>query len=390
MLVYGSALPAGPLDLPTEVNVPVVGVPVGSALVLLSARSLGIDTGISLGVVQQRGNTGSGRVARFSSRGLSFDGRVKPDMIAPGVGLATSNSGVNAAGEPAFATVNGTSAAAASVAGAAVLLAQARPGLDAAALKSLLVGYSQRIHGAPSTEQGAGTLNLGLSAAGEIAAEPTSLAFGSWTGPSWSSTQTVVARNVSSRALRLDLAALADTGAGPLRFSIVPSHLAIAGGHEATIRVTVSATSAPSSKLVTGVIRLAASDGQTMHIPWAVDSGPLFDELLTKITLSHSTFTPSDVSPALLDVEIGRISTTGTIQIQPVSRLEIVLAGHDGKSLGLLTRQRDLLPGRYRFGLTGRAPTGAPLPPGRYSLRLAAWPTVPGSPSRAIVRFRIK
>ena len=49
----------------------------------------------------------------------------------------------------------------------------------------------------------------------------------------------------------------------------------------------------------------------------------------------------------------------------------------------------DLLPGRYRFGLTGRDAAGAPLAPGRYTLELTAWPTVPGAPSRAIVRFTI-
>ena len=390
VLVYGSAVPAGPLDLPTDVNVPVVGVSAGPALALLSARSLGIDTGVSLGAVQERVNTGVGRVATFSSRGLSYDGRVKPDMIAPGVGLATSNPGVNSAGSPAFAIVSGTSVAAASVAGAAVLLAQARPGLDAPALKSLLVGYSQTIAGSPVTEQGAGLLDVGLSAAGEIAAEPTSLAFGSWTGPSWRSTQTIVAENVSSGRLHLDVAAFGGTGGVTLHFSIAPSHLVIPAGQKRRIRVTVSASSAPSSKLVTGVIRLTASDGESIHVPWVVGFGSLFDNLLTKITLSQAAFTPSDVSPALLDLEIGRISSTGTTQIQPVSRLEIVLAGSHGKSLGLLTRQRDLLPGRYRFGLTGRDPKGTPLAPGRYSLRLAAWPTVRGPPSRAIVRFTIK
>ena len=34
-----------------------------------------------------------GRVAGFSSAGLAFDGRVKPDLVAPGVGLATSDPG---------------------------------------------------------------------------------------------------------------------------------------------------------------------------------------------------------------------------------------------------------------------------------------------------------
>lgn len=390
VLVYGAALPAGPLNLPREVGVPVVGVPAGPALAMLAARNLGIDVGISLGSAQSGGNKAGGRVATFSSRGLSFDGRVKPDMIAPGVGLATSNPGVGADGEPAFATVNGTSVAAASVAGAAALLAQARPGLGAAALKSLLVGNAQRIAGAPSTEQGAGSLNVGLSAAGEIVTAPTSLAFGRWSGPSWRSTQTIVARNVSSRRLSIVATALAGRGIGSLRFAIVPRRVVIRVGHEVTIRVTARASSRPGSKLVTGVIRLAHEGGQALRLPFAIDFGPASGPLLSKIALSQSTFAPSDVSPAVLDLQIGRITTTGPLEIQPVSKLEIVLSGPGGRSLGLLTRQRDLLPGRYRFGLTGRAPTGVALATGRYALRLTAWPTVLGTPSRAIVRFTIK
>ena len=34
----------------------------------------------------------------------------------------------------------------------------------------------------------------------------------------------------------------------------------------------------------------------------------------------------------------------------------------------------DLLPGRYAFGLTGRGPAGRPLAPGRYDVRLRAYP----------------
>ena len=38
-------------------------------------------------------NGDDGAIAPFSSRGLAFDGRVKPDVVAPGVGLATSEPG---------------------------------------------------------------------------------------------------------------------------------------------------------------------------------------------------------------------------------------------------------------------------------------------------------
>ena len=390
VIVYGAALPAGPLDLPSEVDVPVVGIPAGPALALLAARKLGIDVGISLGDVRTDTNQRGGSVAVFSSRGLSFDGRVKPDMIAPGVGLATSNVGVTTDGEPAFATVNGTSAAAASVAGAAALLAQARPGLDATALKSLLAGYAQRIGGAPVTEQGAGTLNIGLSAVGEVAAAPTSLAFGRWTGPAWRSTQTIVVRNVSSRRLSVATSAVVHGGAGALRLRVVPRHIALGVGREAMVTVSARSRSRPAARLASGVIRLAPDGGQTLHVPWAIDFGRPAGPLLTKITLRESSFSPSDVRPALLDLQVGRIATTGAIQIQPVSRLEIALYDGGGKLLGLLTRQRDLLPGSYRFALTGRGPSSATLAPGRYELRLTAWPTVPGAPSRAIVRFTIR
>jgi hypothetical protein len=50
----------------------------------------------------------------------------------------------------------------------------------------------------------------------------------------------------------------------------------------------------------------------------------------------------------------------------------------DGTDLGTLARLRNLLPGRYAFGLTGRSPAGNPLGRGRYRLRVNADPEAPG------------
>jgi len=61
--------------------------------------------------------------------------------------------------------------------------------------------------------------------------------------------------------------------------------------------------------------------------------------------------------------------------VTPVSRFDIELRDADGQALGLLTRVRDALPGTYAFAVTGRAPSGAPLAPGSYTLRLVAFPT---------------
>ena len=61
-----------------------------------------------------------------------------------------------------------------------------------------------------------------------------------------------------------------------------------------------------------------------------------------------------------------------------------------GRYLGTLARARDLLPGVYRFGLTGRGPVGATLPAGSYEIRLGALPTFGGAPSRLKIPFRIE
>jgi subtilisin family serine protease len=77
----------------------------------------------------------------FSSRGLSFDGRVKPDVVVAGVGLATFAPFCRRL--PRYPTVSGSSAAAAVAAGAAALVAQARTGLTASELRAVLVRSAQ-------------------------------------------------------------------------------------------------------------------------------------------------------------------------------------------------------------------------------------------------------
>ena len=76
--------------------------------------------------------------------------------------------------------------------------------------------------------------------------------------------------------------------------------------------------------------------------------------------------------------------------MQPVALLELELIRGDGTDLGTLVRLRDLLPGRYAFGLTGRSPAGNPLGRGRYMIRVVAVPSLPGPASRSKVAFTIK
>ena len=140
VLVSGTNLPAGSLDVEDGVSVPVVAIPADAGQAALAG-------GATLDLSQSRAlpNAQLMDIAAFSSGGVAFDGRVKPDLVAPGVGLTAD------AGGQGYATVTGSSAAAAVVAGAAALVAEARPTLTA------------REPGARSSGSGGRPLRAGLA-----------------------------------------------------------------------------------------------------------------------------------------------------------------------------------------------------------------------------------
>ena len=138
-----------------------------------------------------------------------------------------------------------------------------------------------------------------------------------------------------------------------------------------------------------GVLTLTPVAGAAVRVPWAVVlRAPR--GLLGPLTLSRRSFKPSESKPAVVVVRAGRVlrSPRGN-EVVPILRLDVELWTADGKRLGLLARLRDLLPGRYAFGLTGRGPGGAVLEPGRYRLRVYAWPTAGGPPGLRSIPFSI-
>ncbi len=391
VVLYGGALPPGSFRVTEEETAPVVVVPTSTAVELLAAERAGIDVGIAIGASHNDGNGDRGLVAGFSSQGLAFDGGIKPNVAAPGIALATAEPGAATDGSPLYGTINGTSGSAATVAGAAAVLAQMRPALDGPSLQSLLVGYAQR-GGASPLAAGAGIFRLGASAVGEVAAQPTTLGFGIWQGTHWHSTRTLVVRNVSTRRLQVSISAVASGESEALKFTVVPNHVMLRVGRAVQVRITVRAPVAPDAQLVTGVVQVAASGSETLHVPWALDFARVPDTLLGRVALDRSSFPPSDTSPAILSVQAGSLVRDHGLQIQPVSRLDVLLYSASGRYLGVMARLRDLLPGSYSFGITGRGPTSARLPAGSYELRLAAWPTLPlhARPSRTQVSFKVE
>jgi hypothetical protein len=348
---------------------------------------------VSIGAARPISNSAEDRVARFSSTGLAYDGRVKPELVAPGVSLGTAEPGANADGSARFGTISGTSAAAAIVAGAGALLAQARPELDAAALKALLVASARPLPDDDVTAQGAGLLDLGGAAASELQLTPTTLAFGRATGPRWSGRQTVVLRNLSVRRVRVELAMrVAREGAAAVDFRVRPSQLFLAAGKSIRIHIRATVTSALDGTAPTsGALVVTPLAGREARVPWVIAFGPNAQPVLSAVRLSQRRFTPSDATPALLTFVAGSVTASGEgEEVRPLARLDLELLTSSGESRGILARLRDVLPGRYSFGVTGRDPAGSVLPAGRYVLRLSGYPTVGGPPTHRTVAFSIK
>jgi subtilisin family serine protease len=394
VVLYGPTLPGGGIGLDEAVGVPVVSVPGRAAHKLLAARRRGRRATISVGTSRTESNGASGHVASFSSRGLAFDGRVKPDLAAPGVALLTAEPGRGEDGSERYASVSGSSAAAATVAGAAALLAQARPELDASALKGILVGTAQHLERDSVSAQGAGLLDIGAAAVAEAAVLPSTLSFDRAAATGWQATRKLVIRNLSSRALRVRIAADDQQAAAArgLVFAAAPSRLRLAPGRFARVYITgrLAYEGSPSTP-IEGVLEVRPESGVPLRVPWLVSFRPARRPLLGGLRLTAKSFKASDTAPTVVSFRAGQIARGAHgWQIVPVSRLDLELFGAKGERLGVLARLRDLLPGRHSFGLTGRDAEGETLDPGRYRLRLTAWPTGDGLPSRASVAFTIK
>ena len=391
VVLHGSGLPAGGLGLDERIPVPVVGLPQRAAAAALAAIARGVRSTMAIGVPRIVRKGSGGRIAPFSSRGLAFDGRVKPELVAPGVALMTSAPGVNDDRSPRYGTVNGSSAAAALVAGAAAVLAHARPARDAQTLRGLLVGSARAVPDEPVAAQGAGLVDLGAAAAAEFAADPAVLAFRPVDGPRWRATQLVTVRNLSTRPLRLRIDAGQGGGAG-LTLTATPSRVGV--GRNAETQITIAARftgNVGAGSAAEGAVRISAPGSPDMRIPWTIVFRRRPAALLGDVQLSLKRFRPSDTAPAVLAFRAGRL-TGGSrgVEIQPLERLDLVLSTADGERIGRLARLRNLLPGRYAFGLTGRDPEGDALPTGDYRLRLIAVPTNGGPWSRASVTFTIR
>jgi len=384
VLVAGDRLPAGALGGGEALTSPVLGVPAA-----LLARARGTDhLVVSVGAAH-RASGGAPHVAGFSSWGLAFGGHPKPEVAGPGVGVLTADPGRTPGGSSRFVLVDGGSPATAVVAGEAAIAVEARPELSAAELKSVLVGTARVLPDQPAAAQGDGVLDLGAAATVEVVTQPATLAFGRATGPGWAATRPLAVKNISTRWLRVFIAA--PSPSPDLALQAEPKTLTLGPGQAATVQVSARLPGAARAPAYTGTLTVAPLAGRELHVPWAVVTAPVQPSLIGSVQLSSKAIKPSDVSPAVLLVRVGTVEAgSAGVSLQPVLRLDIRLVDNAGRDLGLLSRLRDVLPGRYAFGLTGRGPNGGVLPAGRYSLRLLAFPAAGGRAVTRSVVFTIR
>ncbi|HEY2072513.1 MAG TPA: S8 family serine peptidase, partial [Gaiellaceae bacterium] len=372
VLLYGDSLvPAGALG--GAIRVPAVSIPRTVARTVLARVGRGAPVTVTIGAGHRAQNAEAGRVAGFSSTGLAFDGSVKPDIVAPGIAVPASGGLV----------ADGSSVAAAVAAGSAALLAQTRPSLGADAIAALLVGTARQLAGDPVSAQGAGEIDVGAAAAGELASSPPTLAFGTSTTPGRSVSAAFTLTNLSSRRLRVDVAIRTQhEGAATIRFALRPRHLSLASGRSVLVHVDALTTSPPvGDGTADGAIVAAVAGGGTVRVPWALAFAPVQPDPIASASLSPSL---------RLTIDAGSVTTTaGLRRIDPLSRLDVLLESPAGKPLGVLARIRDVLPGRYVFQLTGAAPGGKQLAHGRYLVDVAAYPADGGQPSHRWLGFAL-
>jgi subtilisin family serine protease len=371
VLVDG-ALPAGAFSLDVPAGIPVVGLPEQLASTVRALRAEGIPVTVSVGAVSTAENAAGGSIAAFSSQGLAFDGGVKPELLAPGVAVPTSEPGRGEDGEIRYGTVSGTSVAAAAAAGAAAVLAQGRPQADAAALRGLLVGSATRVD-TDSSSPRPSVLDLESASAQELVTDPVTLSFGTTARDPLGVERTLLVRNLSTRSLTVVVAS--SRSAPGVEVTASPEKLRLRPGRTAPMVVRADTVGFRTRVgAAVGELELRASRSQPVRVPWALAAPDPSIDLLSRLSLRTTDERISDATPAVLSLVVGAVVRGAEPQVRPVDLLQVQL-WRNGNFLGVLAKRRELLPGRYTFGLTGRGPGGGRLRRGEYVIRVVARPS---------------
>jgi subtilisin family serine protease len=210
------------------------------------------------------------RLAEFSSRGPRFDGGLKPDIAAPGVGITAARASGTSMGTPvddSYTTADGTSMATPHVAGAAAILAQHHPDWSGQRIKAALMSTSKD-DGFAAYEQGAGRVDVARADSQQVFAETSGADFGSITDDTKALTRQVTYRNDSGRPVTLTLnAALRDSTGATVdgRLSVAETTLTVPAGGTASTAVNFDPSGLGFGRY--GGVITATADGVALRTP---------------------------------------------------------------------------------------------------------------------------
>ncbi len=156
--------------------------------------------------------------------------------------------------------------------------------------------------------------------------------------------------NLSTRTVNVSLGVRTqDEGAAAVDFSLRPNNIHLRPGHSVLVHIGAVTASTPSgASTADGAVVADIAGGGQIRVPWAIAFGPDNVDLIARATLSSHAFAASDITPALLALDVGRVLRVARqTEIRPVAQLDVDLWRADGTRVGLLDRLRDVLPGRY-------------------------------------------
>ena len=328
---------------------------------------------------RSRSATSRSRAARRRARsrrsrraGSSSTAALKPDLAAPGVSVPTSEPGRGDDGEVRFGTISGTSAAAAVTAGRRgrrrARSAGARTRVGSTACSS---ARRQRADLDP-TASGAGLVDLRAAVQQEVDRRAGVVVVRRRRRPRRGE-RTIRITNVSTRRVSVSVGVSAIAPKG-VEIEVDPQRVPPPAGTKRGRRRPREHDSpcprrrAPppaSSCCAAATRRRCTCRGRSRCRPPSTSSPGSGSRRRGRASPTRRR----------LRCRSSRASVTAAPdpQVRAVELLEVQLRRNE-ELIGVLARRRELLPGRYTFGLTGRGPTGERLGRGPFTIRLVAYP----------------
>lgn len=218
------------------------------------------DAALTVGAVDS-----SDDVAWFSSQGPRVgDGGLKPEITAPGVDVLAARSQYAPEGEGSYQTLSGTSMATPHVAGAAALLAAARPGLTGSQLKDLLVSSSKQTPQYDAFQAGSGRVDVPSALGAEVFASATAFTGQAEAGGGAAAVERPVTyTNTGGSPVTLALSVQAPNAPAGL-FALSASRVVVPAHGTAEVTVTIDGSKATGNGRWSGQVVAADTAGRTV------------------------------------------------------------------------------------------------------------------------------